>query len=97
MGDWVPHGLEAEDIGLPRPGCRLTALLCAPDLLPTEVHVRSRFSAGLLRRGFSLSLVSPVDGPMIARENGFVIKPVVEVTKEDSPRFVQEHSPPDTE
>ena len=31
MGDWVPHGLEAEDRSLPRPGCRLTALLCAPD------------------------------------------------------------------
>ena len=49
MGLPVPHGLEAEDMGLPIPGCRLTALLCAPDLLPTELHVRSRFSAGLLR------------------------------------------------
>ena len=29
----------------------LTALLCAPDLLPTELHGRSRFSAGLLRPG----------------------------------------------
>lgn len=37
----VPHGLETEDMGLPVPVCRLTALLCAPDLLPTEVHVRS--------------------------------------------------------
>ena len=38
MGDWVPHGLEAEDSSLPRPGRRLTALLYAPDLLPTETH-----------------------------------------------------------
>ena len=49
MGYWVPHGLEAEDMGLTLPFYRLTALLYAPDLLPTEVHVRSRFSAGLLR------------------------------------------------
>ena len=51
MGKRVPHGLETEDMGLPVPGCRLTALLYAPDLLPAEVHVRSRFSAVLLRRG----------------------------------------------
>ena len=46
------------------------------------------FSAGLLRRGLSLSLVSPVDGPMIAQGNSFVIKPVVEAALDDPAALV---------
>ena len=59
------------------PDCRLTALLYAPDLLPTEVHVRSRFSAGLLQPGYLPGSVLPADGSILARKTRPVIKPVV--------------------
>ena len=83
MGKRVPHGLEAEDMGLPVPGCRLTALLCAPDLLPTEVHVRSLVFCRTSSAGAFAFALSPVDGHMIAQGNGFVIKPVVEAALDD--------------
>ena len=76
---WVNGCLTAwkrKDMGFASPDCRLTALLCAPDLLPAEVHARSWFSAVLLRRrGFIHR--SPVDGMMIARKKRLVIQPLV--------------------
>ena len=62
MGDWVPHGLEVEDIGLPRPGCRLTALLCAPDspadgvACPKSGFLPDFFGGGFRFRLFPLSM-----------------------------------------
>ena len=51
MGDVCLTAWKRKNMGLPFPGNPSDALLCAPDLLPTELHGRSRFSAGLLRPG----------------------------------------------
>ena len=74
MGDWVPHGLEAEDRSLPRPGCRLTALLCAPDS-PADGGAcpKSVFCLTL----FVWNCLFPVDEKMITNISKAVIKPVV--------------------
>ena len=77
MGDKVPHGLEWENDALSVPGCRLTALLDAPDspadgdACPKSVFCRTSSAGASL-------CVSPADGLMLSRKNRRVIKPAVE-------------------